>query len=126
MEELAVAGRGWMLFGNFHDNSGTVVIGAMANLDGMCRVDMYQDFVFVKGIYAGTLSPKLMNARSDGGSVTIGFSKPGGITARFNRYTEKDPLCCPSRISEATYEIQQTGGKPAVALISVQTRPAER
>jgi LppP/LprE lipoprotein len=125
-EELEVAGRGWMLFGNYHDNSGTVIIGAMANLDGMCRVDLYQDFVFIKGVYAGTLSPKLMNARSDGASITIGFPKPGGISATFNRYTEKDPLCCPSRISEATYEIQQARGKPVVALTGVRTRPAER
>jgi hypothetical protein len=123
-EEREVAGKGWMVFASWRDGRGTTVVGAMANLDGMCRPDLYQDFVFANGVYAGTLSPKLMGSRSDGSSVTVAFPAAGKVYAEFVRYTEKDPLCCASRISEATYEIQDTGGKPVVVLSNVRTRLA--
>jgi hypothetical protein len=122
-EERAVAGKGWVLFGSTHDGRGTAVVSAMQNFDGMCRPDNFQDFVFVKGIYAGTISPKPMNSRSDGASTRIDFPDRGKVYAEFVRYTEKDPLCCPSRISEATYEIQEVNGKPLVTLTTVRTRP---
>ena len=125
-QEVEVAGKGWMLFASWRDGSGRdiIVVGAMANFDGMCRPDLYQDFVFVNGVYAGTLSPLPMNARSDGSSATVAFPEPGKIYAEFARYSAKDPLCCASRISEATYEIQDVRGKPVVALASVRTRPS--
>ena len=40
----------------------------------------------------------------------------------FDRYTDKDPLCCPSRISEGTFEIRYEGGKPVVMLTGIRTR----
>jgi hypothetical protein len=88
----------------------------------MCRPDSYQDFVFVNGKFAGTLSPILMNARSDGGAVKITFPAAVKILVDFDRYTDKDPLCCPSRISEGTFEIRYEGGKPVVVLSGVRTR----
>ena len=45
----------------------------MPLLDGMCRPNLYQDFVFVDGKFARTLSPSLMNARSDGASQKVRF-----------------------------------------------------
>jgi hypothetical protein len=134
-EERAIAAAGWMIFGSFDSaersnvNRGRdriVVVGAMANMDGMCRPDLYQNFVFVDGAYAGTLSPGLMNARSDGSSVRINFPAPGQITADFTRYTEKDPLCCPSRISEAVFEVKRERGKPVIAAVAVNTHPSDR
>jgi hypothetical protein len=123
-EEHEVAGRGWLLFASWRDGRGITVVGAMANLDGMCRPDLYQDFVFANGVYAGTLSPTTMNARGDGSSATVAFPASGKIYAEFARYSERDPLCCASRISEATYEIQDVRGKPVVVLSNIRTRPA--
>jgi hypothetical protein len=99
----------------------TVVGGALGE-DGMCRPDPYQHFVFVRGRFAGTLSPRLMRARSDGSLNKADFFGPGKIVADFSRYTGADPLCCPSGISEATYEVREKSGKPLVILVGVRTR----
>jgi len=85
-EERAVARVGWMLFATQQDGHGVVLVRAAANFDGMCRPDAYQDFVFVGGKFAGTLSPQPMNARSDGSSSTVSFPQAGRITAQFSRY----------------------------------------
>jgi hypothetical protein len=124
-QERAAARAGWMLFATFDDRHGLTVIGAAANFDGMCRADQYQDFVFVNGKFAGTLSPKPMGARSDGSSITITFPATGKIVATFDRYVPRDPLCCPSRISEGEYAIGERAGNPIVVLKKVLTRPAE-
>jgi hypothetical protein len=123
LEERALTTRGWLVFTSVDDGHGIRVVGASASLDGMCRPDQYQDFVFVDGKFAGTLSPILMGARSDGGAVKISFPGPDNILVEFDRYTSSDPLCCPSRISEATYEVRRQTGQPTVILTGVRTRP---
>ena len=97
----------------------------MASMDGMCRPDMYQYFVFVDGVYAGTLSPRLMDSRSDESAVAIRFPAPGKIAADFTRYSEKDPMCCPSRMTELTFEIAREKGKAVVSWIAAKTRPSD-
>src|SRR5262245_11835167 len=123
-EERAVTAAGWLVFTSLPDGHGVTVVGASADLDGMCRPNQYQDFVFVDGKFAGTLSPLLMGARSDGGAVKISFPGLSKILVEFDRYTARDPLCCPSRISEAIYEVRKEAGQPVVILTSVRTRPA--
>lgn len=122
-EARTVVEKGWLLAAETHDNRGIVVVTGMQDFDGMCRPTRYQDFVFVNGKYAGTLSPALMDSRSDAASIRVAFPDPGKVYAEFERYSLPDPLCCPSRVSEATYEIRDAGGKPVVALVSVRTRP---
>ena len=123
-ETLAVTSRGWTVFKSRSDFHGIVVVSALQDYDGMCRPIGYQDFVFVNGILAGTLSPKSIDSRSDASSITVTFAESGKILAELNRYTEKDPLCCPSRNSEVTYEIQTSGTKPLVVVTNIRTRPA--
>src|SRR5262245_47920855 len=65
-EEHAVTDAGWFVFTSLRDSHGITVVGASSDFDGMCRPNQYQDFVFVGGKFAGTLSPILMGARSDG------------------------------------------------------------
>jgi len=120
-EESALTDAGWLVFISKNDGHGLTVVGASADLDGMCRPNRYQDFAFVNGKFAGTLSPKLMNARSDGASSTVSFASAGKIIANFSRYTGRDPLCCPSAISVATYEIREDSGRPIVVLTGVYT-----
>ena len=122
-EERAVTAAGWMMFKSTQDGRGVIAVGASADLDGMCRPNQYQDFVFVNGKFAGTLSPKLMDARSDGSSVEISYPAANKIQVKFNRYNERDALCCPSRNSEAAYEIRNDRGQPVVVLTGVRTRP---
>jgi hypothetical protein len=120
--EKAVADAGWRLFATSQDNHGVVVVGGAATMDGMCRPDYYQEFVFVNGKFVGTISPVLMYARSDGAAIKSTFPNRGRLRIDFARYTEKDPLCCPSRISEVTYKIRYQSGKAVLVPSHVQTR----
>ena len=121
-EERAVADAGWIVVASSQGGDRmTVVVGA-ASEDGMCRPDPYQNFVFVRGKFAGTLSPRLMGARADGSVNKVEFAGPRTIMAYFSRYTGADSLCCPSQVSEATYEIRERSGKPVLVLVSVRTR----
>jgi hypothetical protein len=122
-EERVVAGAGWLLFASFQGKNGLTVVGGALGEDGMCRPDPYQYFVFVRQKFAGTLSPGLMRARSDGSLNKVSFRGRGRIVAAFSRYNAADPLCCPSRISQATYLLRQESGEPVVIMVGVRTRP---
>src|SRR5262249_13967265 len=65
-EDKQVARRGWDLVDVSQGGSGVVVVRATAGYDGMCRPLQYQDFAFVNGVFAGTLSPHPMDSRTDG------------------------------------------------------------
>lgn len=98
-EEQQVAAQGWLLEAYWPTlrQGNTVVVLALALYDGMCRPLLFNAYTFVNGTYAGTLSPVLMNSRSDGVfSGTPAFLPDGRLTERFLRYAFTDPLCCPS------------------------------
>jgi hypothetical protein len=122
-QEQTVVDSGWRLFGTSRDGHGIVVVGAAARVDGMCRPDYYQEFVFVGGHFAGTVSPALMRARSDGAAIKISFPSRGRINVEFARYNDKDPLCCPSRVSIVTYKIRHEAGKPVLIPHQMKTQP---
>ena len=104
--ERALARRGWSLYGPVQTRGTTKVILALAGVDGMCRPLSFQAFVYSEGRYAGTLSPVAMDSRADGALSNVSFTSPTRITAEFVRYTESDPLCCPSRISTVVYDLR--------------------
>jgi hypothetical protein len=122
-EERVVSGAGWLVFASSKGQDGVTVVGGALSEDGMCRPDPYQYFVFVRGRFAGTLSPGLMRARSDGSVNKVSFAGRGRIVAAFSRSTAADPLCCPSRLSEATYKVRQESGQSVVIVVGVRTRP---
>jgi hypothetical protein len=99
-----------------------VVIGA-ADADGMCRPWQYQAFVFVGGEYAGTLSPHVMNSRTDGDLAPFQVTGDTTIVAHFKRYTESDPLCCASRESTVMYRIDKSGSKVHIVPVRTETHP---
>ena len=121
--ERAVVAAGWSLFGTAHVAGVTNVVLGEASVDGMCRPWDYQGFVFVKGRFAGTLSPALMDSRADGALSEVRLRSPTDIEVVFLRYVDADPLCCPSRLSTARYRIERRGQGPAVIPVSVQTKP---
>jgi len=120
--ERAVAEAGWSLFGKARFSGATVVLLAEASVDGMCRPWDYQAFVFVSGRYAGTLSPKLMDSRTDGALSEVRVVSPSDVEAVFLRYVEADPLCCPSRLTTVRYRIEHRPKGPAVVPRSVHTQ----
>ncbi len=92
----------------------------MADVDGMCRPNNYNAFVFVANRFAGTLSPNTSVARADGSIGAVNLYSPKRITADFARYTSNDALCCPSQKSFVEYSIT-TGSRPVVKVDDVRT-----
>ena len=124
-EELALSRAGWLLPGRTPpSNSSVSVILAMSSFGAMCRPNEYQQFVFVDGQFAGTLSPTLMYARLDGSSIKLSFNAKQELVVEFARYGPHDPLCCPSFVSTAEYEILSENGRPVVSLKNATTRAA--
>jgi len=85
----------------------------------MCRPSGYNVFVFVGGRYAGTLSPEPMTSRLDGASGDVRLALPQ-VVVEFARYTEKDPLCCPSLRSTVSFRIDRT--KTGVVVVPIDKR----
>ncbi len=95
------------------------MIRAAAGYDGMCRPLQYQDFVFVRGVFAGTLSPQPMDSRTDGALSQVSLQGPTRVAAAYARYAATDALCCPSRTTNVIFEVANDGS--AVRPLSVST-----
>jgi putative lipoprotein len=95
----------------------------MASVDGMCRPNQYNGFVFVGNRFAGTLAPQPTGARLDGALGEIRLFDPSNLTAEFARYTSTDPLCCPSQTSLVSYSIS-SGTRAVVSAEQVSTTAA--
>ncbi|NJK50452.1 META domain-containing protein [Candidatus Gracilibacteria bacterium] len=104
--ERALTRRGWQLFGSVESFGTTQLIMATSGFDGMCRPVGYQAFIYVEGRYAGTLSPVLMDSRTDGALSDVRLVSARNISAEFVRYSESDPLCCPSKTSVVNYSVR--------------------
>lgn len=124
--DRAVSAAGWWLVGPPQVfGEATVLVGA-ADWDGMCRPWSYQAFVFAGDRFAGTLSPTLMDSRTDGAFQAARLASPFHLTGDFVRYTAQDPLCCPSRVSEVAYKVDSTRAGAVVLAVAVLTRVLPR
>src|SRR5688572_14651692 len=112
---------GWDLVGAYQGGWQVLVIAAAAGYDGMCRPRRYQHFVFVRGGFVGTLSPQLMDSRTDGALSRVLLGDAGRITAEYLRYRPNDALCCPSRTTSVVFEISKDAA-PVVRPVSASTR----
>jgi hypothetical protein len=92
-----------------HQDPGFIVIRGTASYDGMCRPRQYQAFVFVRGVFAGTLSPAPMDSRTDGALGRVFLRGKDQSTAEYVRYTAEDPACCPSSTTTVVFEIARDG-----------------
>ena len=80
-EDNRVRDQGWDLVGAYHGGWEILVIRGTAGYDGMCRPRQYPDFVFVRGAFAGTLSPQAMDSRTDGALNRVTLQSSGRLTA---------------------------------------------
>lgn len=121
LNDRALTRAGWHLYGPSYNYGQISIITAMASVDGMCRPNQYNGFVFVGTRFAGTLAPVVSEARSDGSLSRINLYTPDDLSVEFVRYTSNDALCCPSQTSYVTYKIT-TGTRPTVSAEDVETR----
>jgi hypothetical protein len=113
-EDKALAAAGWRLFIAYQAGWGVTLIPALSSYDGMCRPIGYQYFVFVDGVFAGTIAPRPMDSRTDGAADAVNLWYKDQLTAEFRRYKPDDPLCCPSSSTSVEYTIEQTANGPVL------------
>lgn len=121
--ERALADAGWLPFHIFDKQiiQGDIeIVGALAAVDGMCRPMDFNAFVFVGGRLAGTLSPRLMGSREDGSIGALRLAGDGRIAAEFSRYTEKDPMCCPSSRVRVEYRLEKNAAGAVVVPVTMR------
>jgi len=126
-EDLALTAAGWRLFREYESGWSLRVILGLAGYDGMCRPTGFQVFVFLGGTFAGTLSPTPMDSRADGSLTESRFLSPlpgeNTLSATFNRYTDLDPLCCPSGRATVTYLMERGAAGPVLVPVRAETGP---
>lgn len=118
LADRALTRAGWTLFGASQSYGTVTLINGMASVDGMCRPNQYNTFVFVSNRFAGTLSPTVMNSRTDGALSEARLNSATNIAAEFTRYSSSDALCCPSQTSSVFYTI--TGGRITANTVETQ------
>src|SRR4030095_9207326 len=118
-EDKRLRGQGWDLIGAYQGGWQVLVIRGTAGYDGMCRPLQYQDFVFVRGVFAGTLSPRAMDSRADGALSRVWVQDDRRLTAQYARYAVTDPLCCPSMTTSVVFDV--ANDPPALRPVSAST-----
>jgi len=108
-EDKRLSEQGWNLVGAYQGGWQMLVIRGTAGYDGMCRPTQYQDFAFVRGVFAGTFSPQAMDSRTDGALEWVTLESTTRATAQYTRYAPKDALCCPSRTTTVVFDIANDG-----------------
>jgi hypothetical protein len=116
-EDKRLQEQGWDLVGGYQGGWHVLVIRGTAGYDGMCRPLQFQDFVFVRGVFAGTLSPQPMDSRTDGALARVSLQSESRLMAEYQRYAASDALCCPSRTTTVVFDITKDG--PVLQPVSV-------
>ena len=121
-EEKRVVAAGWSLLPRTQRLGDTALVLGSAGGDGMCRPLNIQGFLFVRGWFAGTVAPRPVDSRVDGVFEEAKLLGKGSVTVSFRRYTDADPLCCPSRASDVVYRVEAGREGPVLLPVSVTTR----
>lgn len=111
-EDKLVSAAGWTLWGSYQAGWGMVSVKALSSFDDACRPRGFQEFVFVDGVFAGTISPVLMDSRTDGAGAVLAFAGPDSVAALFRRYKDGDDPCCASGLAPITFSIDRSGPTP--------------
>jgi hypothetical protein len=114
-EEQQVAAAGWSILGGATAGWDVRVVRGTINLDEQCRPVLYQDFVFVGGGFAGTVSPGSLTPGADGDLWARVLATPNHLAAAFAQYYPETPQCCPAGLAALDLQIQRPGGPAVVA-----------
>jgi hypothetical protein len=113
-EDKELIAEGWHLFLPYQRGWGVTLISGLASYDGMCRPLGYQSFVFVDGVFAGTVSPEPMNSRTTGAARDVNLWYADQVSAEYLRYAPDDPLCCASSTDSVQFTIDDTPDGPVL------------
>jgi hypothetical protein len=113
-EDNALIAKGWRLFLPYQRGWGVTLVSGLASYDGMCRPLGYQSFVFVDGVFAGTVSPEPMNSRTTGAASDVNLWYADQVSAEYLRYAPDDPLCCASSTDSVQFTIEDTPDGPVL------------
>ena len=119
-EDQRLRDQGWDLVGAFQGGWQILVIRGTAGYDGMCRPLQFQDFVFVRGNFAGTLSPRPVDSRTDGALGRVTLESDRRLVAEYARYSVADPLCCPSRTTSVVFDVANDSILRAVSAVTAR------
>lgn len=123
-EDRAVAAAGWTLFGPLQTFGKATMISGMATVDVGCRPVSMQTFVFLDGKFAGTVSPKPMESRTDGAQRLAFLTGEDFLFGEFARFAPADELCCPSRFATVTFRIESQPEGPVLVPLQVNHQDA--
>jgi hypothetical protein len=113
-EDDALIAEGWRLFLPYQRGWGVTLISGLAGYDGMCRPLGYQSFIFVDGVFAGTVSPEPMDSRTTGAATDVTLWFADQVSAEYLRYAPDDPLCCASSTDSVEFTIAGTPDGPVL------------
>lgn len=119
----ALSGAGWLPFLYFDRElvAGDVeVLGGMTGADPICRPMGYNLFVFVGGRFAGTLSPRPMDARADLSSGMVRLLPDEALAVEITRYGPNDPPCCPSARDTVRFAVDRSRQAPVVGPVEAR------
>jgi hypothetical protein len=96
------------------------VIAGLVRTSDDCGPLLFNLFVFVRGRFAGTVSPVAMNHQTDGVAGPVRLLPDGSVSAEFARYRPTDTPCCPSERLTVRYRIGE-GATPVLIPVEVRT-----
>jgi hypothetical protein len=111
----ALSKAGWVPFLHLDQHlvrDDVEVLGGMVDAGPGCEARLFNLFVFVRGSFAGTVSPLAMAPNRDGQVGAVRISDADAMTAEFARYLPGDPECCPSSRVRVTYRLDRRGARP--------------
>lgn len=109
-----IEAAGWFLVQAYEAGWGVTMIEAAAGFDAMCRFSPYMVFLFVDGVYAGTVTPVQTWPRGDGALASASLGAGGAVFATYLRYDEADPLCCPREMIRVAFAAERTPDGPVM------------
>ena len=92
------------------------MVSGLSGHDGMSPAMVLSRLRVRDGVFAGTLAPVPSLSRTDGALTRDArIESDGRLGAVFIRYAAEDPLCCPSRPSNAvSYHVERTPQGPVL------------
>ena len=122
-DDVQVADCGWLLPSPYQLAWGTLLVQGFLCFDPQCRPVDSQQFVFVDGVFAGTLAPQAMMPRTDGALFDV-WIDPDEVGALYDRYAPRDGPCCPSGQTRVSFMVKGTAGGPVVISTQSEELPA--